>query len=219
MKPLGAGLFLVVATVSSCAGAADWPMPSLPDGARAESVGDDMTLNGHAMRVTRFHTAADCASVQAHFRQALGDRRVETRWPGRWAVGRVEADRVVTVLVAPGAEGCGGTVTATRLERDPRVRADEWPLPADSIRLSDLVSWDADRRSRQLLVRNRHSVATNEAHFARLLRGRGLVPMESEGAAARRVLWFSGRMGDAVVTLNRSGELTDVTLTIMEGRR
>lgn len=216
MKPFATAL-LVAAWAAHPALATDWPTVRVPDGIRAESVGEDMALNGRATRISRFQTAVDCKAAQAAFRNFFGERRVEAIWLGRWTVGQVERGYLTTVQLAPTRLGCAGTIATSRLAPDPGAKAKAWPLPAGSVPLSDLVSRDGGRRSRQVLARNGHSLALNEAHFVRLLRMLEMAPIEREGDARRRVVWFSGRGGDGLLTLDRNGEMTDIALTVMEG--
>jgi hypothetical protein len=196
---------------------AGWPQVELPDGARADSIGDDMRLNGVPTRILRFSSAQEPAAVLDFFRGRWGTRRVENSVGPHRLLGRREGDYFITVRVQAHGRGTAGLVSVADLRAGShaRQRPAGVPLPADSVVLSDLESVDGARRARQLVVANAAGSPANAAFFESRLADKGLRLQRREGSGARQTLWFDGEGREAMLVLSQQAKASHAVLTLV----
>lgn len=181
-------------------------LPLAPRGALIETLGAQLRLNGHPAQMQRLDIPASFDQALAHYRAALGARRVENRQHDWQVLGRVRDGEVLTLrLRAAGADRTEGWLLATR--PDPAVR--EIPqfgfaLPAGSVALSASESVDRRRRARMLMIENGHSPQTNREFIEQMLRQRGYQRATTSSAAADgQLLLFHRGQDDVMVGIHR----------------
>jgi hypothetical protein len=202
---------------ASAPACATWPALPIPPGVRTEQVADSLRLNGRPVRILRFDTGLPLVQLQAFYRQALGERRIEGAVAGEWIVSRLEGGYLTTIRLRSGEAGTSATVAVTDLSEGHRLvrRAPAWPAPADSQLLSETESGEGSRRTRQVVFSNAHAVQTNLAFFDGALRDRGWKIIRLHGSAGQGSLLAEAAGAQAQVVARRQGHRCFVTLTTM----
>jgi hypothetical protein len=158
---------LLAALAAGPAGAA-WPELEAPPQAQVEWVGEDMRLNGVAMKVQRFEVDAGVRAVIAFYRERWGsraERRSIENELGRWTViGKEQNGYYLTVQVRPlgpgRSEGLLAVSELPKLRATPNPGAD-FPKLGGTQMISELESNDQGKRARTLMMRNDFSVQSN----------------------------------------------------------
>lgn len=108
-----------LAPLAHAEGTPSWPNVSLPAGASAYQIGEQMSVNGMPMRLKGFVTRTAPLETAAWFRKSLGKPLVENVLLGKLVLGRAQGDYYVSVLLEemPGQNGgTRGTVTVTNVK-------------------------------------------------------------------------------------------------------
>jgi hypothetical protein len=198
--------------------AAAWPTLAVPSGARVESLGEQVRLNGVPMHMQRVLSGQSPQALVAFYRTALGPRHAEQALPDSLVLSQDRDGFFITVRVRPlGAKTTEVLVSASDLQAAKRLgpRPLGFVLPADTQLLSDMESVDAGKQSRQLVASNRLSLEGNLQALNDTLAERGYVP---EGPPASRtdaalVQRYSGAQREAQLTLVRQHNQTQMVLT------
>ncbi len=197
---------------------AAWPEIAMPDGARIESIGEQVRLNGVPMRMHRVLSSQSPKELIGFYRDALGSRRAEQPLPDGLVLAQERGDYFVTVRIKALSSGSTEVlVSASDMVEAKRsaTRPPDMNFPADSLVLSDMESVDSAKHSRQLVVRNGHSVAANVRHLLQSLEARGYHPDAIPGkhTGTEYVQFFKGEQREALLTLTRKDSLTQIVLT------
>jgi hypothetical protein len=165
MLKLLAAVILLGAPAALCAQRA----PELPPRAIAVSIGDQLIVNGVAMRATHFKSPAAAHEVLAYYRESWeahdpADRAREETLGGWRVIGRQTDFRHETVqirsLPGGGSEGyIASSDTRARPRKPPRSPLS---LPPGAKTVSIVESQDGSRSSTQILARSPLGVAMTE---------------------------------------------------------
>lgn len=197
---------------------AAWPEIPIPANARAESIGDEVRLNGIPMRMHRILSQQSFKDILDFYRDALGSRLAERNLAGSTILSQERGDYFITVKVRP----LSATLNEVLVSASDMVEAKRaanrplgFGLPANSMVMSDMESVDAGKRSRQLVVTNRQALDTNVQALTQELAGRGFGP---DGAPVRDtdaqyVQQFKGDRREAQLTVVRQAGISHVVLT------
>ncbi|WP_157979309.1 hypothetical protein [Rhodoferax ferrireducens] len=220
MRLIPIQLALLLALGSAVAQAA-WPEIAFPRGARVEAIGDQVRLNGVPMQMHRVLSSQSPRELINFYREALGTRHAEQGLPGSHILSQELGDFFITINIRP----LSAKVTEVLVSVSDRIEAKRaanrplgFGLPANSTVMSDMESVDAGKRSRQLVVGNRHGIDTNVQALTQELASRGFEP---DGAPSRHgqtehVQLFKGEQRDAQLTLVRKGGETQIVLTTIQ---
>lgn len=208
----------LVAVLWASAGWAAWPEIPAPPGSRVESIGEQVRLNGVPMRMQRVLSADKPKAVIEFYREALGTKRAEEKLPDGLLFAQGRGDYFVTVRVKALGPSLTETLISVSDAHAAQGAADRplgFQLPADSQVLSDMESTDAGKRSRQLVLNNRHGIETNLQAFTRELAARGIRPdgVPLRKTAAEHVQLYKGDQREAQLTLVRKDSETKIVLT------
>ena len=201
---------------------AEWPEIPFPDGARAESIGDNVRLNGVPMRMYQVHLMQSAEQAIRYYRDRLGPKLAEEPLPGGERIlAQARGGYFITLRIRPSAENTSMalvSISDARAAKEAANRPLGFNLPADSRVLSDMESTDAGKRSRQLVFHNRLDLNTNRDSLARELRARGYRPdsIPSQKKPGSEVLYFQGDKREAQLTLVRRDGLTQAVLTTIQ---
>jgi len=215
--------FLVCLGLLPClAMASSWPEIPAPHGARVESIGEQVRLNGVPMRMQRVLSSTKAPDELAEFyRNALGQRIAEERIGDTRLLAQERNDYFITVRIRPLSQRVVETlisVSDMNGAPEPGERPLGFVLPAQSAVISDLESTDAGRHSRQLVVINTHTLPANRAVFDRELSARGLQPENPplRVTTTEHVQLYRGHHGEAKLILMREGQQTRIVLTMID---
>ncbi|HEX9625533.1 MAG TPA: hypothetical protein VGA00_01185 [Acidiferrobacterales bacterium] len=180
---------LLAALAPGVAGAA-WPTLEAPPQSRVEWVGEDMRLNGVAMKVQRFEVEASVGAVLAFYRGRWGTRaegRSIENELGKWTViGQEQNGYYLTVQVRPlgphRSEGLLAVSELPKLRATPNPGAD-FPKLGGTQMISELESNDQGKRARTLVMRNDFSVQSNVDFYQGALAADGWEPAAGFGGA------------------------------------
>jgi hypothetical protein len=197
---------------------AAWPEIPAPRGARVESIGEHVRLNGIPMRMHRVLAGQRPEAVLAFYRDTLGTRHAEQRLSDGHILSQERGDYFITVRIkALAANLTEVLVSASDMLEAKRAanRPLGFNLPAESEVLSDMESTDAGKRSRQLVINNSHTLPANLQSFTRELAARGLRPdgPPLRQTEAEHAQLFKGDQGEAQLTLMRKNGQTSIVLT------
>jgi len=206
---------LCVAVVSlwmSSAVAAEWPVVEPPPGAQVQTVADDMKYNGVPMRIRQFSTDGSVDNVLWYYRQKWtdgGKQKIADNSVAGWRVlGRQAGDYYVTVQVRQrqqgGAEGYIGVSPLPSLKESPRVDMLFPRMPGSEV-ISDVDSNDSGKIAKTLILRNDHSVQSNQSYYESMMPGqewRQQKSLRADQDMSRRVLYFERRKQSASIVIN-----------------
>lgn len=198
---------------------AGWPEIPFPEGAKVESIGEQVRLNGVPMRMHRVHLKEGVEKSIRFYRDRLGPKLAEQALPGGERIlAQGRGDYFITLRIRPvpgNASMALVSVSDVRAAKEAANRPLGFSLPADSRVLSDLESTDAGKRSRQLVFHNRLDLEANRNSLARELLARGFRPdnTPSRKKPDSEVLYFQGDKREAQLTLVRRDGLTQAVLT------
>lgn len=238
---LAAG-FLMLLTISQRAMAEpvspEWPQVSLPDGVSVFPIGDTMIVGGMPVRVVGFVSGQPPTRLLPSLRRSLGQPLVESNSGDRRVLGRAEGRFYITVQVIPSGEGSRGILSIADREARP---ADTGPadsgsagstrwreaLPSGSTVSSDVVSSDAGKTARHVVVINGHDELVNRDAILGLMKQEGY-QLDREARAdtsSRRAmrtqfadstaLYFTGPSKNAVAVIVRDGGHTALVINIV----
>lgn len=218
---MNAGLTALAALLCASSGWAGWPELPLPPGSRAESIGEQIRLNGVPMRMQRVLSDAKPNTVIQFYREALGARRTEEELPDGLLFAQGRGDHFVTVRVkvlGPSFTETLVSVSDARGAKNAANRPLGFPIPAETQVLSDMESTDAGKVSRQLVLMNNHSILTNIASITKALQERGyeLQSGDTQNAKSGRVLMFGGANREARLVVVRKDGASNVVLTTVQ---
>lgn len=216
------GLMLVAPGGNALAQAA-WPSIALPGDARPFDIGEQVTVNGLAMRMQGFVSARKPAQLAEWFRQRLGQPLVENMLAKQLILGRTQGEYYLTVQLESAGAGTRGVAAVTHLKAaydnraENQVNAERWlsRLPAGSRLMSRMTSEDAGKVSTYLLVTNTQNENLNRDRLKNLMRDDGYVleqeaVLEDKGSARQaawhangRTLFFKGSGKEAMATIYR----------------
>lgn len=203
--------------------AAGWPAIPNPDGARVESIGERIRLNGVPMRIHRVLSARSRDELVAFYRASLGQRHAEASAGDAVVLSQERGGYFVTVMLralAPHTTEALVSVNDMAEARRAAGRPLGFVLPVDSDLLSDMESTDGGRQARQLVFANRLSLDANRDFLTRELASRELSPDGPPllDAAGRFASLYRGSRGEAQLTLHRADGQTHVVLTLIHDR-
>lgn len=211
----------VLLALGSAVAQAAWPEIAFPRGARVEAIGDQVRLNGVPMQMHRVLSNQSSKELINFYREALGTRHAEQGLPGSHILSQERGDFFITINI----RALSAKVTEVLVSVSDRIEAKRaanrplgFSLPANSTVMSDMESVDAGKRSRQLVVGNRHGIDTNVQALTQELASRGFKP---DGAPLRHgqtehVQLFKGEQRDAQLTLVRKAGKTHIVLTTIQ---
>jgi hypothetical protein len=143
--------------------------PQLPPRAIAAAVGDEMVVNGVAMRATHFQSPAAAQDVIAFYRDAWqsadpADRATEQALGGWRVIGRQASYRHETVQVRalPGGGSEGYFASSDTRSRPAAPARSPLRLPLGAKTVSVVESRDGSRRSTQILARSPFGASMSE---------------------------------------------------------
>jgi hypothetical protein len=215
------GLTALAALLCASAGWAGWPeLPLLP-GSRAESIGEQIRLNGVPMRMQRVLSDDKPNAVIQFYREALGPKHAEQKLPDGILFAQGRGGYFVTVRVkvlGPSFTETLVSVSDARGAENAANRPLGFPIPAETQILSDMESTDAGKVSRQLVLVNGHSINTNVASITKALRERGYEPQsgDTQNLESGRVLMFGGANREARLVVVRKDGTSNVVLTTVQ---
>jgi hypothetical protein len=215
------GLPALAALFCASAGWAGWPELPLPPGSRAESIGEQIRLNGIPVRMQRVLSDDKPKAVIQFYREALGARRAEERLPDGILFAQGRGDYFVTVrvkILAPSFTETLISVSDARGTKNAANRPLGFPIPAETQVLSDMESIDAGKVSRQLVLVNSHSINANVASITKALQERGYEPQpgDTQDLESGRVLMFGGANREARLVVVRKDGISNVVLTTVQ---
>jgi len=157
------------------AGKKDFPPPPASS---VEWVSQNMQLNGMSMRVRRFQTDRPMENVLRYYRQ-FWRTPVLAELPGYKEAGtgpwqlitRIEADRFLSVQVQPNGTGKGswGYLGESTGDEDSIAKTKNsgkgFPSMRNSKVINDLVSNDAGKRGRTLMIANSFTPRANASYY------------------------------------------------------
>lgn len=203
--------------------AADWPAIPNPDGARVESIGEQIRLNGVPMRIHRVLSARSRDELAEFYRESLGERHTEASAGDAVVLAQERGGYFVTVmLTALTPQTTEALVSISDMVQARRAsgRPLGFVLPADSDLLSDMESADGGREARQLVFANRLSLDANRDFLTRELASRELSPdgPPLQDTVGRYAGLYRGNRREAQLTLVRADDQTHVVLTLIHDR-
>lgn len=224
---------LLLASLCADAAQSTWPPMPIPKGVVAFDLGEQLSINGLALRMRGLVSSANPSAVAALFRQDLGQPLVENTLASKRILGRALGEYYVTVQLEPSGTGTRGVMAMTKLGNANR-QSEEYRktgqlalarLPAGSTLVSRVDSVDNARRSTVEVFTNTYSTAINDDYLRNALRSDGYVlERQTDSAnsagmhrlpAAREgtTLFFKRPAGEAtaVIYRNASGR-TDIVL-------
>lgn len=215
MNPGSAALAAVLCASTGWAG---WPELPLPPGSRAESIGEQIRLNGVPVRMLRVLSDDKPKAVIQFYREALGARRAEEKLPDGLLFAQGRGDYFLTVRVKALGPSFTETLVSVSDARGAKNAANRplgFSLPADTQVLSDMESTDAGKVSRQLVFMNPHSIDANIVSITKVLQERGYKPQsgDTQNLKSGRVLMFGGANRDARLVVIRRDGISNVVLT------
>lgn len=218
---MNARFVILIATLLGSAPAVAWPDIPFPGTARAESIGEQVRLNGIPMRMQRLLSRKSPNELAGFYRDALGVRRAEQHLRDIHILSQERNGFFITVSLRPLSANLTEVLVSTsdlRAARNLANRPLGFRLPAESVLLSDMESMDSGKRSRQLIVSNHHAVPTNLDAFSRQLAVRGMRPDGSplRESASEHVQFFKGDGREAQLTLFRREGETHIVLTTID---
>lgn len=218
---MSARFLVLIATLLGSAPAVAWPDIPFPGTARAESIGEQVRLNGIPMRMQRLLSRKRPNELIGFYRETLGERRAEQRLHDIHILSQERNGFFITVSLRPLSTNLTEVLVSTsdlRAARNLANRPLGFRLPAESVLLSDMESMDSGKRSRQLVVSNHHGIPVNLDAFARELAARGMRPDGSpvHESASKHVQLFKGDGREAQLTLVRREGETHVVLTSID---
>jgi len=191
---------------------ADWPAIEPPPGARVQSVAEEMKYNGVPMRIRQFTSEGTVDNVLWFYRQKWtegGKRKIATNTVGGWQVlGKQDGDYYITVQVRPreprGTEGYLGVSKLPSLTESPRVDMLFPRMPGSEV-ISDVDSFDNGKAAKTLILKNDHSITSNQSYYESMMPGQDWKQQKSLRADQdinRRVLYFERRKEAASIVIN-----------------
>ena len=212
------GSVALAAVLCASPGWAGWPELPLPPGSRAESIGEQIRLNGVPVRMLRVLSDDKPKAVIQFYREALGARRAEEKLPDGLLFAQGRGDYFLTVRVKALGPSFTETLVSVSDARGAKNAANRplgFPLPADTQVLSDMESTDAGKVSRQLVFMNPHSIDANIVSITKVLQERGYKPEsgDTQNLKSGRVLMFGGANRDARLLVIRRDGISNVVLT------
>jgi len=197
---------------------AAWPVIAAPAGARTETIGQQVRLNGIPMHMQRVLSSKSPGELLDFYRTELGERRAEQVLPGSYIFSQERGDHFITIRIKPLSPKLTEVLVSSSDMLEAK-RAANRPLgivlPADSVVLSDMESVDGGKRSRQLVVSNSHALESNVQQMTRELSARGYQP-DGERAQPNQssyVQLFKGEQREAQLTVVRKANTTNMVLT------
>lgn len=188
-----------------------WVSVEPPPDSRLAWVAEDMVHNGVPMRIQFFHSPATPGEVLDHYRRRWREggaaRYVENRLGPWMVIARAEGAFFVSVQVRPAATGAEGYLAQRALDAAPATLGQGVALPPGSAVANDILSRDAQRPARTLLLFNGLSVAAN-ADFFRERYARDGWAVVSEGRAR----------GGGQLVLQRGSEELSLAFSPSEGK-
>ncbi|MHB0916500.1 MAG: hypothetical protein ACYC1G_01880 [Thiobacillus sp.] len=215
------GLLAWAALLCASAGWAGWPELPLPPGSRAESIGEQIRLNGIPVRMQRVLSDDKPKAVIQFYRAALGAKHAEQKLPDGILFAQGRGDYFVTVRVkvlGPSFTETLVSVSDVRGAENAANRPLGFPIPAETQVLSDMESTDAGKVSRQLVLMNNHSIDANVASITKALQERGYEPQsgDTQNLESGRVLMFGGANREARLVVVRKDGASNVVLTTVQ---
>jgi len=197
---------------------ADWPEVPAPHGARVEQIGESVRLNGVPMRMQRVLSKEAPADILRFYRAALGPRHAEEKLSDGVLLAQGQGDYFVTIRIKRLAPELTETLVSVSDARGAHHAAHRdlgFPLPAETLVLSDMESNDAGKSSRQLVLVNGHSVDANVDFITRSLQARGFKPQPGKTRTPEpgRVVMFGGENREARLVVVRKDGASNVVLT------
>lgn len=201
--------------------AAGWPDIPFPGGARAESIGEQVRLNGVPVRMHRVLSRKSPNELIRFYQEVLGEQRTEQSVHDSHILSQQRNNFFITVKVRPLSTKLAEVLVLTsdlQAARNPANRPLGFGLPAESVLLFDMESTDAGKRSRQMVFHNRHNLDVNRSSLARELQARGyrLDAIPSRKSPDSEVLYFQGDKREAQLTLVRKDGFTQAVLTTIQ---
>lgn len=177
--------------------------PELPPRAIAASIGDQIIVNGVAMRATHFKSPAAAHEVLAFYRESWrapdDAHRAREETLGGWRIlGRQTDFRHETVQVRPlPGGGSEGYIASSDTRARPRQPArSPLSLPFGAKTISTVESRDGSRSSTQILARSPYGVSMTERWLQTSARIQGF---ESERSTERAL--FLRRGGEELISV------------------
>ena len=210
-----------------------WPTIALPENAHAFEVGEKITVNGLPMRIQGFVSDSKPSQLADWFRQSLGKPLVENTLGNKLILGRLQGTDYLTVQLEPSAKGTRGVVTVSHLKAaydsraETQENAERWlsPLPSGSRLISNMISEDAGKISKHLVISNTQSEEFNRGRLKNLLRQDGF-EFERESTVDSstltkfprsvvrgQTLYFKASGKEAMATISRDG--SGYTMTVL----
>jgi hypothetical protein len=200
---------------------ADWPSLPYPENAKVESIGKEVRLNGVPMRMQRVLSGQSSQNLLNFYKQALGAKHVETEFLGGRLLSQGRGDYLITVRV----NTLSPTVTEVLLSISDMRSAKRntglplgYMLPANSMMLSDMESVDRGRNSRQIILKNRHSIDTNANFFINTLQHKGyqLQTNYINNTPNAKTFMFEGDSREAQLVIVNEKQISNIVLTTIQ---
>ena len=221
MRLLHSTSLVVLAALLSAPVFAAWPEIASPPGARVESIGEQVRLNGIPMRMYSVVVEREANDVLAFYRAGLGPRLAEKNLGHDRILSQARGDHFITVRIRPLSPKRSLALVAISDAKAARQAAHRDPgfrLPANSALLSDMESVDAGKRSRQLVLQNRLGLKANQAALTQQLAERGYRPSPQSYRSSNNsvVQLFDGDRREAQLVLVHQQGLTQIVLTTLQ---
>ncbi len=218
-------LCLFLGSVPGMVLALTWPSVSLPDDVQAHEVGEQITVNGHAMRMQAFVSKRSPQELADWFKQAWGSTLVENTVHKKQVLGRANGEFYETVQLEASPDGTRGLTALTHLKgtadqtrTESRARLARWlaRMPTDTKVVTDMAANDRGKASFYLVLTNTYSEEVNRDKLISLLTDEGYTPQRlselAPSAQAQQLedrvktLFFKGPNKEAMATIARDGK-------------
>lgn len=201
---------------------ADWPSLPIPENARAESIGESVTLNGVPMRMHRIVSKDRPLKLEQFYQRYFGVNHTKTEMPNTVVLAQGNDAYFTTVRITPLGNGLTEVLTSIsegQAAKNNRNRPLGLVLPAESQLVMDMESVDAGKNSRQLIFNNGHSMQANADFMTKVMQGKGYIlePKLSVSNASSRSLMFGGKNREARLVVSQDGDGSSVVLTSILG--
>lgn len=209
--------FLMFMIWSVCC-VAQWPTLPIPENSKAESIGDNVILNGVPMRMHRIISKENPVKLEKFYQRYFGSNHTRTDLPNGIILAQGSKTHFITVRISAIEVGLTEILTSIsdgQAASNNRSKPLGFVLPAKSNMLMDMESIDSGKNSRQLIFNNAHSVDANADFMIKVMRSKGyaLQPEFSTNNFNSRSLAFEGNKREARLVVSKDETGSNVVLT------